>query len=58
MKQAILEIAEEIARLSIQFNTLQNRLAAIAVDQPEKAQTLVAKVGHTNAFLTAKRFDS
>jgi excisionase family DNA binding protein len=38
MKQAILEIAEEIARLSIQFNALQNRLAAIAVDQPEKAQ--------------------
>jgi hypothetical protein len=38
MKQAILEIAEEIARLSIQFNALQNRLAAIVVDQPEKVQ--------------------
>ena len=38
MNQAILDIAEEIARLGIQFNALQNRLAAIAVDPPEKAQ--------------------
>jgi len=38
MNRAILEIAEELARLSIQFNALQNRLAAIAVDPPEKAQ--------------------
>ena len=38
MNQAILEIAEEIARLSIQFNALQNRLAAMAIDQPEKPQ--------------------
>lgn len=42
MNQAILEIAEEIARLSIQFSALQSRLAAIAIDQPEKEQkTLV-----------------
>src|SRR5262247_3109575 len=38
MNQAILEIAEEIARLGIQFNALQNRLAALANDQPEKEQ--------------------
>jgi excisionase family DNA binding protein len=38
MNRAILEIAEELARLSIQFNALQNRLAAIAVDPPEKLQ--------------------
>ena len=38
MKKAILEIAEEIARLSIRFHTLQSRLAAISVDQPEKEQ--------------------
>ena len=38
MNRAILEIAEELARLSIQFNAIQNRLAAIAVDPPEKAQ--------------------
>ena len=38
MNRAILEIAEELARLSIQFNALQNRLAAIAADPPEKLQ--------------------
>jgi excisionase family DNA binding protein len=38
MNQAILEIAEEIARLSILFSALQSRLAAIAIDQPEKEQ--------------------
>src|SRR5262245_48091812 len=38
MNQAILEIVEEIAKLGIQFNALQNRLASIAVDQPQKVQ--------------------
>src|SRR5262245_15716531 len=38
MNQAILEVAEELARLSIQFNALQSRLAAIAVDPLEKEQ--------------------
>src|SRR5262245_53287131 len=38
MNRAILDIAEEIARLSIQFNALQSRLAAIAVDPLEKEQ--------------------